>query len=308
MVTEHEPNTGQLTKGHGTGNDFILLYDPHGTVDLSEHRVRELCNRHTGIGADGVIRVMYSASLNEQAGAQAAQAGATWFMDYRNADGSLAEMCGNGVRVFAHYLMMHGLVGTTSAKDGNNALAVGTRAGVKYVTVVADPHGGGAPWYRVDMGRWRLPAGADTLDATVLTRGIHVARPGLSVDMGNPHTVVALAHEEELAAAELFTAPVVEPTPVAGTNVEYIVIEPDGDPATGTLRMRVHERGVGETEACGTGACAAALAAHTWGSAGAPVTWTVHQPGGAVSVEITGDTVALTGPAVLVADLTWLAS
>lgn len=317
---------GQLTKGHGTANDFVLLFDPDGTVGLSEERVRELANRHTGIGGDGVIRVIRSAALAEPAGVAAADAGAQWFMDYRNADGSVAEMCGNGVRVFAHYVLSHGLVDSlagshfTTLADGQT-LRVGTRAGVKDVTVIPDPYGGAEPWYRVNMGRWRLPATGEAFDATVATSGVDVDRPGLGVDVGNPHTVVALAHLEELAAADLHAAPRVTPVPPNGTNVEFIVIEPDGDsdPTTGSLRMRVHERGVGETQACGTGACAAAVAAYTWaggdsgvGSAGAaagsavPVTWTVHQPGGAVRVEIVGDAVTLAGPAVLVADLTLL--
>lgn len=290
---------GQLVKGHGTANDFVLLHDPHGEHTLDPAGVRALADRHTGIGGDGVIRVIRSAALGEEAGDVAHDGGAEWFMDYRNADGSIAEMCGNGVRVFAHYLRTYGLVQSQS-------FAVGTRAGIKHVTVIADPLGGDEPWYKVDMGKWQLPGGGEAFDATVETPGVRVARPGLTVDMGNPHTVVALAHAEELEAAKLHEPPHVEPVPPAGTNVEYIVIEPDNDPTTGTLRMRVHERGVGETHACGTGACASALAAYVWAGRGpqAPTTWTVHQPGGAVRIDITGETVALSGPAVITYEVT----
>jgi diaminopimelate epimerase len=307
----------QVTKGHGTANDFVLVHDPQCRESLDAETVRALTDRRRGVGGDGLIRVVRSAALaagqNPEPEAQAAaSAGAEWFMDYRNADGSIAEMCGNGVRVFAHYLVEKGLA------DPAAPLLVGTRGGVKIVTVVDDPTDAratgaapaGAPWYRVDMGTWRMPgAGAELeergADARVSTRGIEVGRPAVSVDMGNPHTVVALQSLDELIAADLGTAPAVDPAPPHGTNVEYIVVEADGDddPRTGRLRMRVHERGVGETFACGTGACAAALAARFWAGAHGPVDWFVEQPGGTVRVEVDGSQVALSGPAVLVAEV-----
>lgn len=303
-----------MTKGHGTANDFVLIDDPSGRERLDAESVRELTDRRRGIGGDGLIRVVRSSALvdGEQSAdhaRDAAAAGAEWFMDYRNADGSIAEMCGNGVRVFAHYLVENDLV------DASAPILVGTRGGVKAVTIVPDPTGSPAPWYRVDMGAWDLPAartgdvelGADSI---VATRGTDIARPAVRVDMGNPHTVVALPSLHELISADLGTVPDVDPVPPHGTNVEFIVVDADGDddPRTGRLRMRVHERGVGETMACGTGACAAALAARFWAGHEGPVDWTVDQPGGPVRVEIEPDRVFLSGPAVLVADVTLLES
>jgi diaminopimelate epimerase len=133
-----------------------------------------------------------------------------------------------------------------------------------------------------------------------------VTRPALSVDVGNPHTVLALADEAELAAADLTRAPAVQPLPPQGTNVELVVplgeSTADDGVLVGQVRMRVHERGVGETRSCGTGACAAALAVRTWAGAGAPDVWLVHVPGGTVRVRLlpSGD-VELAGPAAIVA-------
>ena len=298
-MTQPQPprlSPGDLIKGHGTKNDFVLVYDPDGSIELTDEQVRAYANRHAGIGADGVIRVVPTRATQFSA----AQPDAQWFMDYRNADGSIAEMCGNGVRVFAHFLFENGLT------DGTT-FGVGTRAGIKTVQVIDDPTGEHEHWYRVDMGTWALPhlttpqAQRTLTDAHVRTSGLSVERPGLSVDMGNPHTVVALADEAELSGLDLTRTPAVTPTPEHGTNVEYIVIEPNGDPAVGSLRMRVNERGVGETMACGTGACASALAAYTWGGGTSPRTWDVRQPGGTVRIEIADDRVFLSGPAELVA-------
>ena len=215
-------------------------------------------------------------------------------------------MCGNGVRVFAAYLERLGL---WDAADGE--LALGTRAGVRRVRRVPVPAGvGDAVWYAVDMGRWHLPGGSqavrDGADAEVLVAGLEVARAGLSVDVGNPHVVLALGDEDELGAADLTRAPQVAPVPPHGTNVELVVPlgeheAPDGS-LVGRVRMRVHERGVGETRSCGTGACAAALAVRTWAGQGAPDVWLVDVPGGTVRVSVLPDGhVELAGPAVLVA-------
>jgi len=309
--------TLQVTKGHGTQNDFVLLDDRTGAVDLGAALVRELADRRAGLGGDGVIRVVASERLPEGAVVLAEEPAATWFMDYRNADGSVAEMCGNGVRVFAAYLERLGL---WDAADGE--LALGTRAGVRRVRRVPVPVGlADDVWYAVDMGRWSVPGGVAAIDAgadaDVEVAGLPVARAALSIDVGNPHTVLALPDEAELAAADLTTAPVVTPTPAYGTNVELVV--PLGEERTpegtivGRVRMRVHERGVGETRSCGTGACAAALAVRTWAGAGAPDQWLVDVPGGTVRVTALPDGhVELAGPAVLVAvatvDLTALAA
>ena len=138
----------EVTKGHGTQNDFVLIDDRHDEVDLSAKLVRALTDRRAGVGADGVIRVVPSTSVPEGARVLAEDASATWFMDYRNADGSVAEMCGNGVRVFVLFLERLGLVDAGAAE-----VAVGTRAGVRRVR--REPNG----WYAVDMGRWALPGG-----------------------------------------------------------------------------------------------------------------------------------------------------
>ena len=298
--------TLHVTKGHGTENDFVLLADVDGALDLTPALVRGLADRRAGLGADGVIRLVASTALPEGAASLTEDPTATWFMDYRNADGTTAEMCGNGVRVVARFAERLGLW------DGRVPLVLGTRAGVRRVSRLADPLGGGAAWYAVDMGRWELPGGAVAaeagMDAEVLVAGLEVARPALRVDLGNPHTVLALADEDELTAADLTRAPQVLPDPASGTNVELVVplgesTMPDGE-VVGRIRMRVHERGVGETRSCGTGACAAALAVHTWAGAGAPDTWVVDVPGGQVRVRLLPDGhIELAGPAVLVGEV-----
>nr|WP_239068974.1 diaminopimelate epimerase [Cellulomonas phragmiteti] len=291
-----------VTKGHGTQNDFVLVDDRSGALDLTPALVRGLCDRHAGLGADGVIRLVATARVPD---APDAARGTTWFMDYRNADGSLAQMCGNGVRVFARYAHRLGL---WDPADG--ALAVGTRAGVRSV-VTAPALDGDEPWFTVGMGAVTLPAGPGAIatggDVQVQVAGLSVTRPGLSVDVGNPHTVVVLAQEADLDRVDLVVAPVVEPVPADGTNVELVVPLGELAAADGTLvgrvRMRVHERGVGETRSCGTGAVAAAAAVRAWGGPQAPDVWLVDVPGGTVRVTLHADGQAdLAGPAVLVAD------
>ncbi len=299
----------RFTKGHGTQNDFVLVDDPDGRLEpeLDAELVAALCDRCAGVGADGLIRVVRSDACADGAKALAEDPDARWFMDYRNADGSVAEMCGNGVRVFVAYLLREGLVDAMDLTV-ERPLAVGSRGGVKRVHRRPGP--GTEPYLAVDMGPWRLTGGDQAAsaghDALVHVAGLEVARPGLSVDLGNPHTVVVLADDSELDAVELHGAPVVEPVPAHGTNVELVVMadsEPGPDGDVGVLRMRVHERGVGETRSCGTGACAAVLAARTWAGEGSPTTWHVTVPGGQVEVLVTRDgRVELAGPAVLVAD------
>jgi diaminopimelate epimerase len=284
-----------FVKGHGTQNDFVLVPDIDGDVDLSPSLVAALCDRRVGIGGDGLIRVVRSAALPDGV----AQAGeAEWFMDYRNADGSPAEMCGNGVRVFARYLTEAGLV---RLADGDE-VRVGTRAGVKRVRLDGDG-------FAVDLGSWRVVGGEAAAvagsDATVILPGERLGLPGLSVNTGNPHVVVALPDGGRLAAADLSRPPAVEPAPPLGTNVELVVPVPD---AHAHLLMRVHERGVGETRSCGTGTVAAALAARVWAGDRAPDDWEVCVPGGRLQVRVphgqllAGSSVELSGPAVLVAD------
>ncbi|MCC2309132.1 diaminopimelate epimerase [Cellulomonas chengniuliangii] len=299
------PATLSATKGHGTQNDFVLLDDRDGALDLTDALVRALADRRAGIGGDGVIRLVASSALPEGAASLTQDPRAQWFMDYRNADGSIAEMCGNGVRVFAAYLASLGL---WDPADGD--LTIGTRAGVRHVRREPAPGAPGGVWYAVDMGAWTLPGGdtaqAAGFDSEVVVAGLEVARPALSVDVGNPHTVLALAGEAELESVDLTRAPSVSPAPPHGTNVEVVVPLGEGAAPDGTLvgrvRMRVHERGVGETRSCGTGACAAALAVRTWAGHGAPDVWLVDVPGGTVRVRLLdGGHVELAGPAVLVA-------
>ncbi|MEW2009674.1 diaminopimelate epimerase [Microbacterium paraoxydans] len=279
-----------FTKGHGTGNDFIIIADPDGQLELTAEQVAVLCDRHFGIGADGVLRVVRSSAIPEGAAALAEEPDAEWFMDYRNADGSVAEMCGNGIRVFAHYLVRSGL----AAIEPGSTLPIGTRAGVRDVTRSVSG-------YQVDLGAWKL-SGDDPL---VRADGLTVTRPGLGIDVGNPHVVVALASDAELGLLELTRTPELEPAPPAGANVEFVVPgEPLVRDGIGHVRMRVFERGVGETLSCGTGVAATALAVRYWAGAQAPDNWQVEVPGGTLGVRMfpaeDGEHVALSGPAQLV--------
>ncbi|WP_431073075.1 diaminopimelate epimerase [Microbacterium phyllosphaerae] len=279
-----------FTKGHGTGNDFVIIADPDGALDLSAEQVAVLCDRHFGIGADGVLRVVRSAAIADGRAALAEEPDAEWFMDYRNADGSIAEMCGNGIRVFAHYLVRSGL----ATIEPGSTLPIGTRAGVRDVTR-------SETGYQVDLGLWKL-SGDDPL---VTADGLPVTRPGLGIDVGNPHVVVALASEAELASLELHHAPALEPVLPAGANVEFVVPgEPLVRDGVGHVSMRVSERGVGETLSCGTGVAATALAVRHWAGEKAPHNWRVEVPGGTLGVRMfpaeDGEHVALSGPAQLV--------
>jgi diaminopimelate epimerase len=269
-------------KGHGTENDFVILPDPDGALELSPETVARLCDRRAGIGGDGLLRVVRSAAHPE---ARPMADDAEWFMDYRNADGSIAEMCGNGVRVFVRYLERAGL-----AKAGE--VAVATRAGVRRTQLAQD---GGE--ITVAMGPASLPGG----EVTVRVEGR--SWPALHVGMGNPHAVAfvgQLAH-----AGRLLDAPEVEPAAAFpnGTNVEFVL-----DRGPRHVAMRVHERGSGETRSCGTGACAVMVAAARRdgldpAADGSPATYTVDVPGGRLVItERTDGEVEMTGPAVIVAE------
>ena len=259
-------------KGHGTHNDFVVLPDLDGTVhgDLSADLVRALCDRRGGLGADGVLRVLGS---GERDG---------WFMDYRNADGSVSEMCGNGVRVFARYLQTAGLV------DTSRTLPVSTRDGVKQVVYCTDGD------ISVDMGR-------PVLGSTTEVSSAGVQYAARTVHVGNPHAVVVV--ESLSSVGELRHAPelVTHDFP-DGCNVEFVEVRGERH-----LGMRVYERGVGETASCGTGACAVAAALAARDSAEPPTTYEVEVPGGRLQVRLDGGGAAhLKGPAVLVAEGTWL--
>ncbi|WP_194408891.1 diaminopimelate epimerase [Microbacterium cremeum] len=281
------PQTIAFTKGHGTGNDFVIVPDPDGQLDLSDDQVAVLCDRRFGIGGDGILRVVRSSAIDE--GAAAAASGAEWFMDYRNADGSKAEMCGNGTRVFVRYLIE---VGWATWDDG--PVAIGTRAGVK--TLTRSDRG-----FEVDLG----PFHVDDADVLVRTRGGGAPRPGIGVDVGNPHVVVALPDERELEGLDLAAQPQMHPVPPHGANIEFVVpADPLVREGVGSIRMRVFERGVGETLSCGTGVAAAAIAVRHWAGPAAPDHWVVDVPGGTLGVrmpEVDGENhVLLSGPATLV--------
>jgi diaminopimelate epimerase len=284
------PTTLQFTKGHGTGNDFVLFSDPDGELDLTPTQIAAICDRHFGIGADGILRAVRSSKIDAGAAALAEDPNAEWFMDYRNADGSIAEMCGNGIRVFTKFLIEQDLI---QLEDGDS-VAIGTRGGVRDVQ---KSKGG----FHADLGRWTLEPG----EPLVQVKNLPVARPGLGISVPNPHVIVALADDSELDEADLSFIPVITPAPTEGANVELVV---PGDPlikdGVGQIRMRVHERGSGETLSCGTGAVAAALATRHWAGTGAPNNWRVEVPGGILGVRMfaaeDGEHVALNGPAELV--------
>jgi diaminopimelate epimerase len=263
-----------FAKGHGTGNDFVVLPDPDALLELTPSRVRVLCDRHRGLGADGVLRVARTAALNGRALNGKGAADTEWFMDYRNADGSIAEMCGNGVRLFARYLVNAGLVPA-------GEFVVGTRNGARPVRVPARGD------VTVDMGPVTL-YGASS--ATVEGQ----AFDGLIVDVGNPH--LACVTTVPLASLDLTVPPGHDPAAFPhGVNVEFVNVS--GPQAAS---MRVHERGVGETRSCGTGTVAAAVAAlRSLGSQTGNCA--VDTPGGRLYVEIEETTTRLTGPAVIVA-------
>ena len=287
----------RFAKGHGTGNDFLILPDPDDAAVLPPDLVARLCDRRAGLGADGILR-----AVRARAGGPA-----EWFMDYRNADGSVAEMCGNGVRVFARYLLRHGLA---TGPD----FTVATRAGLRQVREEANGE------ITVDMG---APVAGGRSAAVIGSRSYE----GLEVSLGNPH--LACVVDVPVGEIDLSAPPVVDRARFPeGVNVEVVRVRGEGD-----LEMRVHERGSGVTLSCGTGAVAAAVAAQAAVTAAGPGrahpdgagpacgdgfgpahpdrSWAVQVPGGNLVVTLTETTSLLTGPAVIVAegvlDEAWLA-
>ena len=253
------------TYGHGTENDFVLIFDPDDKIALTTPQIAAICNRRSGIGSDGLIRI--------------AKKDGRWFMDYRNADGSLAEMCGNGIRVMARYLVDRGF-----QKEG--IFAIDTRAGLKHLRV---PTTGDIT---VNMGKVSQEEG----EITVSTNGLQWT--GYNIDMGNPHAVVFVVSVDDVG--ELKVAPKVEPVDAypEGVNVDFVEFGENHE-----LKMRVFERGVGETRSCGTGTCAVALAASILVGAKLPSKWVIFPPGGRLEVEIDAHSNAtLTGPAVLLSE------
>src|SRR4051794_7617074 len=275
----------RFTKMHGTGNDFVMVEDWDGALDLAPELVAALCDRHFGVGADGLIRVAspaVAASMGVDAG------GTDAFMDYRNADGSEAEMCGNGVRCLATLAFERGLVGSTEP-------TVATRGGPKRVWI--DAEGGRVRAVKVDMGAPelrvdRIPM-AGPAESTFLAEPFEhdgVSYKASAVSMGNPHLVLFVEQDPDQVDVHRI-GPQLEHDPrfPNKTNVEFVAPAADG------IKLRVWERGVGETMACGTGACASLVAASLAGLT--PRAASIHFPGGTLLGEWTDETVFLTGPA-----------
>lgn len=253
------------TYGHGTENDFALVFDPDEEISISPSQVAAICNRQTGVGSDGLIRIT--------------KPDGRWFMDYRNSDGSIAEMCGNGIRVMARYLVERGY-------QNEGIFPINTRAGLKHLRVpkVGD--------ITVNMGQ--VGADEDEICVKVHDR----VWQGYNIDMGNPHAVVFVDSLDE--AGDLKEPPLVTPKDAypEGVNVEFVEFGENRE-----LKMRVYERGVGETRSCGTGTCAVALAASISRGEKLPARWVIFPPGGRLEVEIDGHSNAtLTGPAVLLSE------
>ncbi|MGV9714168.1 diaminopimelate epimerase [Gordonia sp. NPDC003424] len=282
----------RFVKGHGTQNDFVILTDPAADLDLTDSYVSALCDRRRGVGADGLLRVVRSAALVERGLLPHLPAGVApddWFMDYRNADGSIAEMCGNGVRVFAHYLRATELI-------LDDEFTVGSRAGGRPVTVHS--HDAVHADVTVQMGAVRIDGESTVRIGDDLYRG-------LMIDVGNPHLacVVADLTGDDLAAVDFALGVELDADAFPhGANVE-IVTPPGPADAAGRLpsAMRVFERGVGETRSCGTGlvAAGAAILAAADQTTG---TLQITVPGGRVEVGITPAGATLRGPSMLVAD------
>ncbi|HET6153341.1 MAG TPA: diaminopimelate epimerase [Marmoricola sp.] len=270
-----------FVKGHGTENDFVLIPDANGRHELTPEQVARLCDRRAGIGADGVIRVVRTDATDDPAAVEARDE-ARWFMDYRNSDGSLSEMCGNGIRVLALYLALH------TDLDRREPLTIATRAGIKTVTFDALRHDGVR--ITVDMGS---PVVFDETKVAVGDRSWAASR----ISMGNPHAVAFVDALED--AGRLLVEPEFDRGVFPqGANVEFVVRSGERHVA-----MRVHERGSGETRSCGTGACAVMVAAALADGAERGTSYRVDVPGGTLDIVWTADDrILMTGPAALVAE------
>ncbi|HXX91936.1 MAG TPA: diaminopimelate epimerase [Acidimicrobiales bacterium] len=255
-----------LRKHHGAGNDFLVLLDPDGARPVSGAEARALCDRHRGVGGDGLLRATRPAP-------------GTLVMELYNADGSVAEMSGNGIRCFVQAAVQTGL-----AAPG--LVEVVTAAGRRSVTYEAGEEPG--------SGVAAVGMGAARVGEEIALDELPGARARL-VDMGNPHVVILGDAVDGATLARV--GPVVSARRPAGANVEFVW----PGPGARELSMRVWERGVGETLACGTGACAVAAAAATWGLGQA--TTRVHSPGGVLEVTLGADEIVLRGPTRHVADV-----
>ena len=285
-------------KAHATSNDFVVYLDEDGTHEPTADEVRFLCDRHFGIGGDGLIRLAHPqavSDVNERQIADCAAGDADWFMDYRNADGSLAEMCGNGTRAITLFAQRQGI----ADQPGGKPFHLGTRAGVKILTSLGDVPGLGKDVFQVEMGAWKR-GDVDGYEVTI--PGTSGSARGTFVDMGNPHVVAVLedafASLPNVEDLDLVTKPVVAPEIPSDQNVEFVRIDEqsEGDDA-GEATMRVNERGCGETLSCGTGLCATAI---TLRAKTGIDHWTITVRGGTLRVDVTDEDVKLTGSATIV--------
>lgn len=258
----------RLTKHHGLGNDFLVVVDRDGETPIDGDMARAVCDRHRGVGADGLLRVSRGTEH-------------PFRMELRNEDGSRAEMSGNGISCLAQAVVMAGY-----ARDG--VLHIETDAGERVVQVAGED-GPGRHRMRVAMGTPQLLGPLVEWETDGILRTAHV-------DVGNPH-VVCHVPEPGLGPDLVTLGEKLNASMPGGTNVEFVTPGDDG-----TLVMSVYERGVGLTQACGTGAVAAAAAAHEWGLAPAEVV--VRQPGGDATVEL-GPVAHLTVPVVAIAAIEW---
>lgn len=285
-------------KAHATGNDFVVYLDEDGMHEPTADEVRFLCDHHFGIGGDGLIRLAHPqavSDVDERQIADCAAGDADWFMDYRNADGSLAEMCGNGTRAITLFAQRQGI----ADQPGGKPFHLGTRAGVKILTSLGDVPGLGKDVFQVEMGAWKR-GDVDGYEVTI--PGTSGSARGTFVDMGNPHVVAVLedafASLPNVEDLDLITKPVVAPEIPSDQNVEFVRIDEqsEGDDA-GEATMRVNERGCGETLSCGTGLCATAI---TLRAKTGIDHWTITVRGGTLRVDVTDEDVKLTGSATIV--------
>ena len=263
----------RLTKHHGLGNDFLVLLDVAGEQPAMAELSRAVCDRQRGVGADGLLRL------------GPGRDGAPISMELRNADGGRAEMSGNGISCLVQAAVLAGLV-------TEPAVAVATDAGLRSVRIEL---GDSPRTHRmaVDMGEAKVGEEEPWWVEGDVLRAVRV-------DVGNPHLVLLVGSAEPDLDLVKVGAEMNELVP-GGINVELVA----SGPGEGELTMQVYERGVGITEACGTGAVAAAVAAHAWHLSPARVT--VRQPGGAVDVELdeANGTAELSVPVVHVATVDW---
>lgn len=277
-------------KAHGTQNGFVVLPDPECAVRLSAPYVAQLCDRRAGIGADGVIRLSRAKDLLVAGELTALPSGVhpdEWFMDYRNADGSIAEMCGNGARVCAHVLVARGFLPADTEQG-----AFGTRAGRKEFRIHDYADDGTWADVEIAMGEVEL-MGISSAEFA----GQHVA--GLALSVGNPHLACVLPNlnAEQLAAMDFRQPPEFDTEFFpAGSNLEILTPLREG-----RTSMRVYERGVGETQSCGTGTVASAFAALADAGMENGIV-TISVPGGELQVRFTPETSFLRGPSVIVAE------